>query len=429
MASKIKTSVLLGYPDGPASAETGLDQYCTFIGGEPLWLTPNTPVDARYAQCGVCNSYMNLLLQAYAPIEGSNDERVIYVWGCAQKACQKRPGSVKAARAVLRGERLPEIENLQIEEEEPEVPISPASALTPVANPFAMTAPAANPFAVANPFSAPSASASPFGGASNPFAAPASAPNPFASPAGANPFAAAPAPSKPKKAPQPKVTPPTTTSKPAVSASTRSFAAIAKQNIPPPPPPKPRDPPLPWPETVPSYPCQYLFITPETLKSAPQKAKAPKDRIEELAKEAVADMKNGAEEWGGEKYESSALDKVFKTFTERVAENPEQCVRYERSGAPLFFSSKDAVGKQLLTEDRAYNPSAIPACPHCRSPRVFELQVMPHAVAILEEDVILNAGLEWCVILVATCLGDCSPSGMEDGGVGYTEEWVAVQWE
>lgn len=38
-------------------------------------------------------------------------------------------------------------------------------------------------------------------------------------------------------------------------------------------------------------------------------------------------------------------------------------------------------------------------------------------------------GMDWGTVIVGVCAEDCVPGGVEEGGVGYLEEWVGVQWE
>ena len=76
----------------------------------------------------------------------------------------------------------------------------------------------------------------------------------------------------------------------------------------------------------------------------------------------------------------------------------------------------------------------IPRCEYCGSQRVFELQLVPHAISMLEEgreklklDPKDNADMEWGTIIVGVCGKDCAPD--EVGVVGWREEWAGVQWE
>jgi pre-rRNA-processing protein TSR4 len=60
---------------------------------------------------------------------------------------------------------------------------------------------------------------------------------------------------------------------------------------------------------------------------------------------------------------------------------------------------------------------------------VFEVQLTPHAITILEEEEMSIEGTDWGTVILGVCAKDCSPSGTSDGQVGYVEEWVGVQWE
>lgn len=68
-------------------------------------------------------------------------------------------------------------------------------------------------------------------------------------------------------------------------------------------------------------------------------------------------------------------------------------------------------------------------CTNCGADRVFEVQLMPHAITVLEEGELSLEGMEWGTIIMGVCSKDCSPRNVEDGKVGYSEEWVGVQWE
>jgi pre-rRNA-processing protein TSR4 len=133
----------------------------------------------------------------------------------------------------------------------------------------------------------------------------------------------------------------------------------------------------------------------------------------------------------------SAMDKTFQKFADRMAQNPEQVLRYEFGGSPLLYSTTDAVGKLLapansaskVTTAASVDGSRIPRCAACGSSRLFELQLTPHAITVLEENEMSIEGMDWGTVILAACGKDCSPHGTEVGQVGYTEEWVGVQWE
>jgi len=131
-------------------------------------------------------------------------------------------------------------------------------------------------------------------------------------------------------------------------------------------------------------------------------------------------------------YESS-LDKTFQKFADRLAQNPEQVIRYEFKGAPLLYSNNDAVGQLLggSGNKKVKSAKGMPRCGNCGGERVFEVQLTPHAILELEREDNSIDGMEWGTIIVAVCERDCQELGVEkDGkGTGYLEEWAGVQWE
>lgn len=141
----------------------------------------------------------------------------------------------------------------------------------------------------------------------------------------------------------------------------------------------------------------------------------------------------------------SSIDKTFQRFADRLAQNPEQVLRYEFGGSPLLYSCEDAVGKMLdgahattlqtssgsriSTARQQQGGSGIPACNNCGKARVFEMQLVPQAIAELEVDEMGVDGMEWGTIIVGACSADCEERGVEVGEWGCVEEWVGVQWE
>ena len=135
----------------------------------------------------------------------------------------------------------------------------------------------------------------------------------------------------------------------------------------------------------------------------------------------------------------STIDKTFQKFADRVAQNPEQVLRYEFKGKPLLYSDVDAVGKTLaphsdngasnakITTAGSRSGSGLPRCTNCGADRVFEVQLTPHAITELEAEEMGIEGMEWGTVMLGVCARDCS--SVEEGEVGYLEEWVGVQWE
>ena len=141
----------------------------------------------------------------------------------------------------------------------------------------------------------------------------------------------------------------------------------------------------------------------------------------------------------------STIDKTFQRFADRLAQNPEQVLRYEFGGAPLLYSKSDDVGKlfshpqqpasgnsKVTTTSIAHSAGAghrIPRCQNCSAPRVFECQLVPHAIAQLEVEEEGLEGMEWGTVILGVCERDCGERGVEGGKGGWVEEWVGVQWE
>jgi pre-rRNA-processing protein TSR4 len=189
----------------------------------------------------------------------------------------------------------------------------------------------------------------------------------------------------------------------------------------------------PWPNPdrfPPPYPTYFLDADFESLEKQPTEQISQRIEIDQTA--------TGSEQRGEDKeiFESS-LDKTFQKFADRLAQNPEQILRYEFDGAPLLFSSQDSVGEifskphsnsSKITTTQS-TTSKIPQCVNCGNARVFELQLTPHAILELEAEEPGLEGMEWGTIIVGVCSKDCLSTGPGTGQVGYIEEWVGVQWE
>ncbi|KAE8388606.1 hypothetical protein ETB97_004416 [Aspergillus alliaceus] len=405
-----ETGVLLGYP-----SEEILDDTISHIGGWPTWLDDSTPPPGEFANCKVCNSPMALLLELHGdlPEHFPDDERRLYIFACPRKPCNRKPGSIRALRSTRRLKSQPappKEEKKGSEQEEKKQTETPKPDLG--ASLFGATSLTGSVSANQNPFSTATTSSAQ---SSNPFAAPLAAPQP-----------AKPAPS----------------SIPSANALSESFADKVRVSSPPPTikAPEAAGPAAPWPtrsEFPSPYKHYYLDAEYETL-SRPPTPKIPDnvtiDNIEDDANGGGAvEMKDALE---------SQLDKVFMKFSTRLGHNPEQILRYDFRGSPLLYSHTDPVGKLLFDPQTPSlstkvtttgGSSRMPRCEYCGSGRVFELQLVPYAIAVLEdgrEGVGLgpnDGGMEWGTIILGVCSKDCAPEKV--GVVGWREEWAAVQWE
>lgn len=336
---------------------------------------------------------MNLLLQLNGDLPDwfPGHERRLYVFGCRRKPCRRKNGSIRALRAV----RTSDIETTTSSAgEKANGDSKPATSIGETLFGVESRTPSQ-----ANPFASKSSSA-----------------------ASANPF------SSPKP-------PPVETSTPAEAKVTsdlpETFAQKARVSST--PTSAPAGPSEPWPDDPTPYPSYYLDADKEYLDPEP----------EAVPSNARLDTEGGSSSAAEEKalFESS-MDKTFQRFADRLAQNPEQVLRYEFAGQPLLYSKSDAVGKLLSsTSDAKVQTSSsrngaatlealrIPRCTSCGAARVFELQLAPHAITELEKDELSIDGMDWGTIIVGVCSQNCTEKGKVDGEVGYVEEWVGVQWE
>ncbi|NXG27811.1 PDD2L protein, partial [Dromaius novaehollandiae] len=129
--------------------------------------------------------------------------------------------------------------------------------------------------------------------------------------------------------------------------------------------------------------------------------------LEQLMSESFAG------ESDNEKYEKSEVksrDHTFHKFMKRISVCHEQILRYSWGGQPLFITCPPAnINK------------GIPACSNCGSNRVFEFQLMPALVSMLQSDTDLS--VEFGTVIVYTCERSCWPTNHQTP----LEEFIFVQ--
>ena len=183
------------------------------------------------------------------------------------------------------------------------------------------------------------------------------------------------------------------------------------------------------------YPLLYLEAEYETLDDRAQESVM----VQTLDLDEAANVPNGKED--SEIFEST-IDKTFQRFADRLAQNPQQVLRYEFRGTPLLCSNLDSTAKLLRsrtiseigqerpwTETRTPSGTGMPRCTDCGASRVFEVQLTPHAITELEAHGTDWNGMDWGTVIVGVCGQDCLGTSIEVGKVGYHEEWVGIQWE
>lgn len=341
-------------------------------------------------------------------------ERRLYVMTCRRKTCRRKEGSVKALRGIRITEVAPKDKRKENAKSEPKEKVAISKSDMNLGETLFGTKPSSSS-ASANPFSTNSKSATP----SNPFSTSSSS-------ASNNPFAAAGLPASDFAAKLPQRASETTD-------LPKTFASALSLNIGPPqfgPPP----PPEPWPqdsELPPAYPLHYLVDANYEILDKMEDPPIPTKTID------LDEGLGGSNQKEDKDVFESTIDKTFQKFADRLAQNPEQVIRYEFKGQPLLYSKHDDVGKLLGSSRKdtakittaSVNGNWIPRCGNCGAGRVFEVQLTPHAIMELEKEETSIDGMEWGTIIVGICERDCQQKGVPAGEIGYVEEWAGVQWE
>ncbi|KKK13303.1 hypothetical protein P175DRAFT_0504756 [Aspergillus ochraceoroseus IBT 24754] len=409
-----ETGVLLGY-----ASEEVVDDAITHLGGWPTWLDDATPPPGDFAKCKVCNNLMALLLELHGdlPDHFPDNERRLYIFSCSRKACNRKPGSIRVLRSTRRLKvQQPPVKKSTKQEPEKKVEEKLQAPKPDLgASLFGSNSLTGSVSTNSNPFSSNPSSSS--AAASNPFAAPVASPVPA----------------------------PASIEKPTIANSlAETFADKVRVSSPPPSTtaPEAAGPLVPWPaqsEFPEPYPRFYMDAEYETL-SRPPTPKIP----ENVTIDTTEDDANGGASMDVKDAFESDLDKAFIKFSTRLAHNPEQVLRYEFRGTPLLYSHTDIVGKRLHDPRNGHLGARVtlasnggshhmPRCESCGSERVFELQLVPHTISVLEDgrDSIGlgkdDGGMEWGNIILGVCSQDCGPEKV--GAVGWREEWAGVQWE
>ncbi|KAI0849378.1 programmed cell death protein 2 [Daldinia vernicosa] len=422
-----ETNVLLGY----ASKDSG-DDTISRLGGRPEWLDPNNAPSAALARCKICKDLMVLLLQLDGglPDRFPGHERRLYVFSCRRKTCRRKEGSIRALRSVriAPGSAAAAVATATKEEkkaepkEEKPKPQPPSNLGETLFGAQTL----GSPFGSTNPFSTSTTSSS----GSNPFA---TGRNPFSTPSSPPP-ATETSPEPKPESPAPSINTPTEDN---TKSLPRTFAQTLNLNNDQQPPPSPQSPSEPWPTEADQpapYPIAYLSEAEyETLDPTPT-AVPQNTRLVDDVDDNGSNAKGSSGKEDREVFESS-MDAAFQRFADRLAQNPEQAIRYEFGGQPLLYSKTDAVGKLFAAVPgtggvtTAAAAKGMPRCGNCGAARTFEVQMTPHAITELEADELSLEGMDWGTVIVGVCEKDCQARGVAEGEVGYLEEWAGVQWE
>ncbi|KAJ8610445.1 hypothetical protein MRB53_038539 [Persea americana] len=406
-AEDVETGVTIGYASkeetGDSFSQLGGHPVCTILNRlimESLmllqsWLDELTPPSGDLAKCKVCNSLTSLLLQLNGdlPEQFSGHERRLYLFACRRKACRRKEGSI-------RGLRFTKINGNDASSNSTAPAKAKAAKKEPTTNSTSSEKSASGLgntlFGIQNATSS-SSSANPFGGSMS------SNVNPFAAPSLA---AISPQPPSVKESQSNEGISSHTTKDASLAQTFAQKASIAasKEDTSPAKPSEPWPAVSAFPEPYPSY---YIDADKEYLDPEPDII-SQKTMVADIEGEGEAGSSSAADDKTA--FEST-MDRTFQRFADRMAQNPEQVLRYDYGGQPLLYSKTDKIGKTW---------PRIPRCTKCGGERSFELQLTPHAIDELESEDISLEGMDWGTVILTTCKKDCA---------GWNEEWVAVQWE
>eukprot|EP01006_Ploeotia_vitrea_P044237 TRINITY_DN66820_c1_g1_i1.p1 TRINITY_DN66820_c1_g1~~TRINITY_DN66820_c1_g1_i1.p1 ORF type:complete len:491 (+),score=224.87 TRINITY_DN66820_c1_g1_i1:50-1522(+) len=170
-------------------------------------------------------------------------------------------------------------------------------------------------------------------------------------------------------------------------------------------------------------------------KQNAEQAKAQKLYESYLARESNEEKQssgssNLSSSWN-ESYERTGHEE-FTRFSQRVARQPEQCLRYDLHGQPLlaaplrlqFASKAKASHKSRNSSGDGGVPTAVvPPCELCGSRRAFEIQLTPNLLndMVYADESADADGMDWVTVLVFTCTHHGCGKGK------YCDEFVVVQ--
>ncbi|CCK71947.1 small subunit rRNA maturation protein TSR4 KNAG_0I01610 [Huiozyma naganishii CBS 8797] len=380
--------VYLAYIDAPVKEVDEITVEDTFVGGEPIWLHPNSIPPSDMLKCGACKTpdHMKLLLQAFSPLDeetmesihstigknlhmnhiNADNDRVLYVFICTN--CQRKGNSVRCIRGVKKNPRTASLES-KIKD-------------TPEGKDFNI-----NPFDLSQ-----TSSQSHNTMANNPFATGTESVNPFA------------------RTETPVVEKDVPDVEPLSSKNARKLHNSLKD------------------KSFDSSKCFKpfsLYVEEERFTNKPDHLKLPKNL--KIDKDALELTGNNEEDLNKdpirldprtEKLSKFLDDDVFQKFQEVVGYNPLQVLRYDIGGKPLYYAESKKKFEEIVANP-GYNPSSC---------RIFEMQLMPKLILDLDETVSVNDGMVWGTIMVFTDAEDYIPK-FDENNVGYVEESVTVQWE
>ncbi|XP_040581742.1 programmed cell death protein 2-like [Lepeophtheirus salmonis] len=100
--SRHYSQVILGFVDEQINDkyESSCDYTTNKIGGSPNWMPDRVPSNLELS-CPLCESFLSLICQVYAPLENSSLHRTLYLFACLRKTCWNSNQSWKCFRSEI----------------------------------------------------------------------------------------------------------------------------------------------------------------------------------------------------------------------------------------------------------------------------------------------------------------------------------------
>lgn len=99
------------------------------------------------------------------------------------------------------------------------------------------------------------------------------------------------------------------------------------------------------------------------------------EKLRKMIQEKKAGSLSGVNENELEQYAKAPEDKGFNKFSKRISRHPDQVLRYDRGGTPLWITS-------LAGDNSVVH---VPKCEYCNGERQFELQVSLDGIKLYQE--------------------------------------------
>ncbi|CAD5122451.1 unnamed protein product [Dimorphilus gyrociliatus] len=110
----------------------------------------------------------------------------------------------------------------------------------------------------------------------------------------------------------------------------------------------------------------------------------------------VEELNNSLKEKDLENFVSRTEDEAFSNFRNVIKLQPDQIIRYNLDGEPLWISSENKVSYKDISPCK------------CGTRRQFEFQIMPQLINYLEIDEKDDKGLDWGILAIYTCSKNCN---------------------